>query len=41
MILGVLGNYIYEHTLAVDDKVTVEVKIYEVINQDGNDPVYK
>jgi len=39
LVLGVLGNYIYERTLAVDDKVTVEVKTDEVIIQKGNDRV--
>ena len=39
LVLGVLGNYIYERTLAVDDKVTVAVKADEVIIQKGNDRV--
>lgn len=39
LVLGVLGNYIYERTLAVDDKVTVEVKTDEVIIQKGDDRV--
>ena len=39
LVLGVLGNYIYERTLAVDAKVTVEVKTDEVIIQKGNDRV--
>ncbi len=39
LVLGVLGNYIYERTLAVDDKVTVEVKTDEVVIQKGNDRV--
>lgn len=39
LVLGVLGNYIYERTLAVDDKITVEVKTDEVIIQKGNDRV--
>ena len=39
LVLGVLVNYIYERTLAVDDKVTVEVKTDEVIIQKGNDRV--
>ena len=36
LVLGVLGNYIYERTLAVDDKVVVEIKTDEVIIQKGN-----
>ena len=39
LVLGVLGNYIYERTLAVDDKVTIEVKTDEVIIQKGDDRV--
>lgn len=39
LVLGVLGNYIYERTLAVDDKVTVEIKTDEVIIQKGDDRV--
>ena len=39
LVLGVLSNYIYERTLAVDDKVTVEIKTDEVIIQNGNDRV--
>jgi hypothetical protein len=39
LVLGVLGNYIYERTLAVDDKVTVEIKTDEVIVQRGDDRV--
>lgn len=39
LVIGVLGNYIYERTLAVDDKVTVEVKTDEVVIQKGNDRV--
>jgi hypothetical protein len=39
LVLGVLGNYIYERTLAVDDKLTVEVKTDEVVIQKGNDRV--
>lgn len=39
LVLGVLGNYIYERTLAVDDKVTVEVKTDEVVILNGNDRV--
>lgn len=39
LVLGVLGNYIYERTLAVDDQVTVEIKTDEVIIQKGDDRV--
>lgn len=39
LVLGVLGNYIYERTLAVDDKVIVEIKTDEVIIQKGDDRV--
>ncbi len=39
LVLGVIGNYIYERTLAVDDKVTIEVKTDEVVIQKGNDRV--
>lgn len=39
LVLGVLGNYIYERTLAVDSKITVEVKTDEVIIQRGDDRV--
>ena len=39
LVLGVLGNYIYERTLSVGDKVTVEVKTDEVVIQKGNDRV--
>lgn len=39
LVLGVLGNYIYERTLAVDDKVVVEIKTDEVIIQKGDDRV--
>lgn len=39
LVLGVMGNYIYERTLAVDDKVTVEIKTDEVIIQKGEDRV--
>lgn len=39
LVIGVLGNYIYERTLAVDSKITVEVKTDEVIIQKGNDRV--
>lgn len=37
LVIGVMGNYIYERTLAVDDKFKVEIKTDEVIIQKGND----
>lgn len=39
LIIGVLGNYIYERTLSLDNKVIVEVKTDEVIIQRGQDRV--
>lgn len=39
IVIGVIGNYIYERTLKVDDKVVVEVKTDEVIIQKGQDRV--
>ena len=39
LVLGVLGNYIYERTLAVDDNISVEIKTDEVIIQKGNDRI--
>jgi hypothetical protein len=39
LVIGVLGNYIYERTLSVDNKVTVEIKTDEVIIQRGDDRV--
>jgi hypothetical protein len=39
LILGVIGNYIYERTLAVDDKIIVEIKTDEVVIQKGTDRV--
>ena len=39
LVLGVMGNYIYERTLSVENKVTVEIKTDEVIIQKGNDRV--
>lgn len=39
VIIGVIGNYIYERTLSVDDKVVVEIKTDEVIIQRGQDRV--
>jgi len=37
LVLGVLGNYIYERTLRIEDKLTVEVKTDEVVIQKGTD----
>lgn len=39
IILGVLGNYVYERTLALDDTVKIEVNTDEVIIQHGNDRI--
>jgi hypothetical protein len=39
IVIGVIGNYIYERTLAVDDKVIVEVKTDEVVIKRGEDRV--
>lgn len=39
LVIGILGNYIYERTLSVDDKISVEVKTDEVVIQRGNDRV--
>jgi len=39
VIIGVIGNYIYERTLSLDTKVTVEVKTDEVVIQRGQDRV--
>ena len=39
VVLGVLGNYIYERTLAVDDKVKVEIKTDEVVIQRGDEKI--
>lgn len=39
LVIGVLGNYIYERTLAVDNKITVEIRTDEVIIQRDNDRV--
>lgn len=36
-LLGILGNYIYERTLAVDDSIRVEIKTEEVIIQKGDE----
>lgn len=37
LVLGVLGNYIYDRTLKADEKMTIEVKTDEVIVTRGND----
>ncbi len=39
IVLGVLGNYIYERTFAVDDSVNVEINTDEVIIKHGNDTI--
>ncbi len=39
LVLGVLGNYIYERTLALDNKIIVEVKTDEVLIQKGSDRI--
>lgn len=39
LAIGVLGNYIYERTLAVDDKIVVEVRTDEVVIHRGEDRV--
>jgi hypothetical protein len=39
LVIGVLGNYIYERTLRVEDKQTIEIKTDEVIIQKGNDRI--
>ncbi len=39
IVLGVVGNYIYERTLAVDDSVKVEVKTDEVIIERGQERI--
>jgi hypothetical protein len=39
LVLGVVGNYIYERTLRIDDKIVVEVKTDEVVIQRGEDRV--
>ena len=39
VVIGVLGNYIYERTLSLDNKITVEVKTDEVVIQRGQDRV--
>lgn len=37
LVIGILGNYIYERTLSVDPKISVEIKTDEVIIQSGDD----
>lgn len=39
IVLGVIGNYIYERTFAVDDSVKVEINTDEVIIEHGNDRI--
>lgn len=39
IVLGVLGNYIYERTLAVQDAVKIEINTDEVIIKHGNDQI--
>lgn len=39
VVIGVLGNYIYERTLSLDNKITVEVKTDEVVIERGQDRV--
>lgn len=39
IVLGVLGNYIYERTFAADDSVRVEIHTDEVIIKHGNDQI--
>lgn len=39
LVLAVLCSYIYEHTLALDNKTSVEIKTEEVIITKGNDRV--
>lgn len=39
IVLGVLGNYVYERTLSADNSVKVEVNTDEVIIQQGNDRI--
>lgn len=39
IVIGVIGNYIYERTLKVDDDVIVEVKTDEVIIKKGQDRI--
>ena len=37
LLLGILGNYIYERTLATDDSIQIEIKTDEVIIQKGDE----
>jgi hypothetical protein len=39
LVIGILGNYIYERTLSVEANISVEVKTDEVVIQRGNDRV--
>ena len=39
VVIGILGNYIYERTLSLDNKISVEVKTDEVVIQRGQDRV--
>jgi hypothetical protein len=39
IVLGVVSNYIYERTLAVDDTVKIEIKTDEVVIEHGKDRV--
>ena len=39
IVIGVVGNYIYERTLKVEDNVVVEVKTDEVIIKKGQDRI--
>lgn len=39
VVIGVIANYIYERTLALDDRIVVEVKTEEVVIQRGEDRV--
>lgn len=39
IVLGVVGNYIYERTFAVEDTVKIEVNIDEVIIEHGQDRI--
>jgi hypothetical protein len=39
LVLGVLGNYIYERTFALDNKIIVEVNTDEVVIQKGSDRI--
>lgn len=39
LVIGVLGNYIYERTFALDNKVTVQVNTNEVVIQKGEERV--